>query len=43
MSAIALVQRLLRFPLIGDVALLVALYTVAVHESRPERHGPRPS
>jgi signal transduction histidine kinase len=32
--AIALVQWLLGFPLIGDVALLVALYTVAVHESR---------
>jgi len=33
-SAIALVQWLLGFPLLGDAALLVALYTVAAHESR---------
>ena len=33
-SAIALAQWLLGFPLLGDVALLVALYTVAAHESR---------
>ncbi|HYX60047.1 MAG TPA: sensor histidine kinase, partial [Streptosporangiaceae bacterium] len=33
-SAIAFVQWLLGFPLLGDVALLVALYTVAAHESR---------
>lgn len=33
-SAVALVQVLLGYQLIGDVALLVALYTVAVHESR---------
>ena len=29
-----MIQLLLRIQLIGDVALLVALYTVAVHESR---------
>jgi signal transduction histidine kinase len=33
-STIALAQWLLGFPLLGDVALLVALYTVAAHESR---------
>ncbi len=33
-SGVALIQLLLRIQLIGDVALLVALYTVAVHESR---------
>jgi signal transduction histidine kinase len=33
-SAIALAQWLLGFPLLGDVALLVALYTVAAHQSR---------
>jgi signal transduction histidine kinase len=34
LCAIALAQWLLGFPLIGDVALLVGLYTVAVHQSR---------
>ena len=33
-SGVALVQVLLGYQLIGDMALLVALYTVAVHESR---------
>ncbi len=33
-SAIAFSQWLLGFPLLGDAALLVALYTVAAHESR---------
>ncbi len=33
-SAIALGQWLLGFPLLGDAALLVALYTVAAHASR---------
>ena len=33
-SAIALAQWLLGFPLLGDAAVLVALYTVAAHESR---------
>jgi len=33
-SAIAFAQWLLGFPLLGDVALLVALYTVAAHQSR---------
>ena len=33
-SAIGLAQWLLGFPLLGDVALLIALYTVAAHESR---------
>ena len=33
-SAIAFAQWLLNVPLLGDVALLVALYTVAAHESR---------
>jgi signal transduction histidine kinase len=33
-SAIALVQWVLGFPLLGDAVLLVALYTVAAHESR---------
>ena len=33
-SAIGLVQWLLGFPLLGDVALLIALYTVAAHQSR---------
>ncbi len=33
-SAIAFAQWLLGFPLLGDLALLVALYTVAAHESR---------
>jgi signal transduction histidine kinase len=32
--AIGFVQWLLCFPLLGDAALLVALYTVAAHESR---------
>jgi signal transduction histidine kinase len=33
-SAIAFAQWLLGFPLLGDAALLVALYTVGAHESR---------
>jgi signal transduction histidine kinase len=33
-SAIGFAQWLLGFPLLGDVALLIALYTVAAHESR---------
>jgi signal transduction histidine kinase len=33
-STIAFAQWLLGFPLLGDVTLLVALYTVAAHESR---------
>src|SRR5208282_2435282 len=33
-SAIALAQWVLGFPLLGDVAVLIALYTVAAHESR---------
>jgi signal transduction histidine kinase len=33
-SAIGFTQWLLGFPLLGDVALLVALYTVAAHQSR---------
>jgi signal transduction histidine kinase len=33
-SAIALAQWLRGFPLLGDVVLLVALYTVAAHDSR---------
>jgi signal transduction histidine kinase len=33
-SAIGLAQWVLGFPLLGDVALLVALYTVAAHQSR---------
>jgi signal transduction histidine kinase len=33
-SAIAFAQWLLGFPLLGDAALLVALYTVAAHEPR---------
>ncbi len=33
-SAIALAQWVLGFPLIGDAALLIALYTVAAHERR---------
>src|SRR6516164_6988135 len=33
-SAIGFAQWLLGFPLLGDVALLVALYTVAAHASR---------
>jgi len=33
-SAIAVAQWLLGFPLLGDAALLVALYTVAAHQSR---------
>src|SRR5580704_16285651 len=33
MSAIAFVQWLLNIPLLGDAALLVALYTVAAHRS----------
>ena len=33
-SAIAFAQWLLGFPLLGDAALLVALYTVAAHQSR---------
>ncbi|HTX26597.1 MAG TPA: sensor histidine kinase [Streptosporangiaceae bacterium] len=32
--AIAFAQWLLGFPLLGDVAVLIALYTVAAHESR---------
>ena len=32
--AIGFAQWLLGFPLLGDIALLVALYTVAAHESR---------
>jgi signal transduction histidine kinase len=38
-SAVALGQLLLGYQLIGDVALLVALYTVAVHESRVRAAG----
>ncbi len=34
MSAVAFAQWLLGFPLLGDVALLIALYTVAAHRSR---------
>ena len=33
-SAIGLAQWLLGLPLLGDVALLIALYTVAAHQSR---------
>jgi signal transduction histidine kinase len=33
-SGIALAQWLLGFPLLGDAVLLIALYTVAAHESR---------
>ncbi|HEX3980174.1 MAG TPA: sensor histidine kinase [Acidimicrobiales bacterium] len=33
-SVVAFAQWFLRYPLIGDASLLVALYTVAVHESR---------
>jgi signal transduction histidine kinase len=33
-SGLAFAQWLLGFPLMGDVALLVALYTVAAHQSR---------
>jgi signal transduction histidine kinase len=33
-SSVALVQLMLGYQLIGDVALLLGLYTVAVHESR---------
>jgi signal transduction histidine kinase len=33
-GAIGLAQWLLGFPLLGDVALLLALYTVAAHQSR---------
>ena len=33
-SAIGFAQWLLGFPLLGDVALLVALYTVVAHQSR---------
>ncbi|MFY9932359.1 MAG: sensor histidine kinase [Streptosporangiaceae bacterium] len=33
-SAIAFAQWLLGFPLMGDAALLIALYTVAAHQSR---------
>jgi signal transduction histidine kinase len=33
-SGVAFVQYLLNYQLIGDAALLVALYTVAVHETR---------
>ena len=33
-SAIGFAQWLLCFPLLGDVALLIALYTVAAHQSR---------
>jgi signal transduction histidine kinase len=33
-SAIGFAQWVLGFPLLGDVALLVALYTVAAHQSR---------
>jgi signal transduction histidine kinase len=33
-SAIGFAQWLLGFPLLGDIALLVALYTVAAHQSR---------
>ncbi len=33
-SGIALAQWLLGFPLMGDAALLIALYTVAAHQSR---------
>jgi signal transduction histidine kinase len=32
--AVAFLQWLLGFPLLGDAALLIALYTVAAHESR---------
>jgi signal transduction histidine kinase len=33
-SAVALAQWLVGFPLLGDASLLVALYTVAAHQSR---------
>jgi signal transduction histidine kinase len=33
-SAVAFAQWMLNFPLLGDAALLIALYTVAAHESR---------
>jgi signal transduction histidine kinase len=33
-SAVAFAQWMLGFPLLGDAALLIALYTVAAHESR---------
>src|SRR5487761_1265468 len=33
-SAIGFAQWLLGFPLLGDIALLVALYTVAAHQAR---------
>jgi signal transduction histidine kinase len=33
-SAVAFAQWLLGFPLLGDAALLIALYTVAAHQSR---------
>ena len=33
-SAIGFAQWLLGFPLLGDIVLLVALYTVAAHQSR---------
>jgi signal transduction histidine kinase len=33
MSALAFVQWLLGFPLLGDAALLIALYTIAAHQS----------
>ena len=33
-AAIGFAQWLLGFPLLGDVALLIALYTVAAHQSR---------
>jgi signal transduction histidine kinase len=33
MSALAFVQWLLGFPLLGDAALLMALYTIAAHQS----------
>ncbi len=34
-SAVALAQWVLGYRLIGDAAILIALYTVAVHQSRP--------
>ena len=40
--AIAFGQWLLSLPLLGDGALLVALYTVAAHESADPRRWRRP-
>ena len=40
--AIAFVQWLLGFPLLGDGALLIGLYTVAAHESWIRARWPPP-